>query len=182
MGFALVALRRPQEALPLLIAAKTEGFLNPELWIAIGSALDQMNRVDEAFEAYDRALSSNLSIDYRPRALLAAGYLANRTAQYKKAEGYFSELHRIQPTAPDAIVGLGLSKVKQGAAKEALDIVTQAIARKPHAELFFFRAQVNFHLHNQKSANEDVLAALARDPRNLEYIGFKDHIQTSLRK
>ena len=177
MGAALVALRRPAEALPLLLAAQSEGYQGVELWVSIGSSYDQLGRVDQAFDAYDRALSGGLHERYRPATLLAAGHLANRVGQYMRAQEYYSDLLRSQPNLPAAIAGYSIAMFKQGKTQEALTILSDAIARQPSAELFFVRAQLNVGLGNRAQASQDIAQAIARDPRNPMYQSFQRQIR-----
>lgn len=177
MGAALVALRRPAEALPLLLAAQSEGYRGAELWVSIGSSYDQLGRVDQAFDAYDRALNGGLHERYRPATLLAAGHLANRVGQYVRAQEYYADLLRSQPKLPAAIAGYSIAIFKQGKTQEALAILSDAINRQPSAELFFVRAQLSVGLGNRAQAAQDIAQAIARDPRNPMYQSFQRKIQ-----
>lgn len=179
LGSALVSLRRPQEALPVLLAAQEEGYDGAELWVSIGSAYDQLGRVDEAFVAYDRALNGGLHSRFRPGTLLAVGYLANRTGKHERAEAYFSELLQLQPTMPAAIAGLALAKAGQGDGKSALLILSEAIDRHPAAELYHARAVVYLQDGNRLLAERDIKRAVDLEPNNPLYRQVLRNMQTA---
>ncbi|TSE28747.1 type III secretion low calcium response chaperone LcrH/SycD [Tepidimonas thermarum] len=177
MGSALVSLRRPKEALPLLLAAQSEGYEGVEIWVSIGSAFDQMGRADDAFLAYDRALTGGLHERYRPATLLAAGYLANRVGQYQRAEYYFGELLKVNPELSAATAGLAIALAGQGRPAQALTMLSEAIGRRASADLYHARANVNMRAGDLKKAEQDILEALARDPNNPVYISVLREIR-----
>ncbi|MCS6810594.1 MAG: tetratricopeptide repeat protein [Tepidimonas sp.] len=177
IGSALVSLRRPSEALPVLQAALTEGYKGVEIWVSIGSAYDQLGRVEQAFEAYDRALNGGLHDRFRPATLLAAGHLANRVGQHSRAEQYYSELLRAQPDLPAAVTGYALARFRQGDSDQALAVLSDAIARRPAAELFFARGQLHAQLGRRTQAMRDAAQAVALDPRNPAYQALLRQLQ-----
>lgn len=177
IGSALVSLRRPSEALPVLQAALTEGYKGIEIWVSIGSAYDQLGRVEQAFEAYDRALNGGLHERFRPATLLAAGHLANRVGQHSRAEQYYSELLRAQPDLPAAVTGYALARFRQGDSAQALAALSDAIARRPAAELFFVRGQLHAQLGRRAQATRDAVQAVALDPRNPAYQALLRQLQ-----
>lgn len=177
IGSALVALRRPQEALPILLAAQAEGYDGDELWVSIGSAYDQLGRSDEAFAAYDRALSGRLPQQFRPSTLLAAGYLANRTRQYDKALTYFSELLKLQPRLPPAVAGYALALAGRGDRVQALALISEAISQEPSATLYHARAVIHAQNGDQQLAAQDIAEAVKREPRNPAYLALQRQLQ-----
>lgn len=176
IGSALVSLRRPHEALPVLIAAQEEGYKGVEIWVSIGGALDQLGRLDEASDAYDRALQGDLHERFRPATLLAAGNLANRMGKYDRAQRYFEELIKLQPSLVPAVVGLATARVRQGDVRGGELILTSAIDRQPDAGLFYARASIYLQLGRHREAMRDIEQALSREPHNPVYLAAKREI------
>lgn len=178
MGAALVALRKPREALPVLQQAVAEGYDGAEIWVSIGSALDQLGRADEAFDAYDRALNGDLHERYRPATLLAAGHMANRVRRHDKAVAYFTELRALQPQSAVAAIGLALALAGMGDSRQALAVLSDAIAHRPGADLLAARAQLHWQLGEREAARRDAAEAVAREPRNPVYQELQRRLDT----
>lgn len=177
MGSVLLAVGRPQQALPLLQAAEREGYKGAELWASLGGALEQVGRADDAFAAYDRALRANLDPKYRPGVLQQAGRLANAVGRYDKANTYFSQLLQLQPDASPAVMGAAFARLRRGDAADALSLLSDAIDRRPAADLYHARAMVHLQAGNRQQATRDIAEALARDPHNPVYLTAQRQIQ-----
>jgi tetratricopeptide (TPR) repeat protein len=169
IGAALVALRQPGPALQALNAAIADGYRGAEIWVSMGSALEQLSRFDEAEEAYNKALAGDLPDHYRVQALLAAGLMFNRLERFDKAQRYLEQAQQIQPDIPLVVTGLARAYVKQGRADQAMALLNQAVQRAPNAEFLHARGILYWQLGDRERAIGDLEQAVARDPANPRY-------------
>jgi tetratricopeptide (TPR) repeat protein/tRNA A-37 threonylcarbamoyl transferase component Bud32 len=125
-------------------------------------ALLKARKYDEAVRACDTALGiapeHPLPFGLRARALLELHH-------YEQAQQSFDDYFRLNGEATaDAFAGRGLARMRLGRFPEAVDDYTQALQRRPGAELYQHRGWAHFFADAWKLALRDFEQSIRLDP------------------
>lgn len=160
----LAALGRSEEAMFYYDKATQFRPDNEETALGRAALLLNMDRVDQAIEAYrdavDRWPNSALSLN-------ALGYtLADRTDEIDEAEKLVRRALRYDPHSPAIIDSLGWVLYKQGKYEEALEQLQIAYSRFPDPEVAAHLVDVLSELNRHEEALELLAAAEVRSPES----------------
>jgi tetratricopeptide (TPR) repeat protein len=120
------------EVLQQLARARPE---NPSVHMTLGDTLRQLERYDEASQAYDEAIAL-LEEDRTAQWVLyfARGITHEREDRWPQAEADFRKALELRPEQPQVLNYLGYSFVEMGVnMDEALDLIERAVAAEPNS-------------------------------------------------
>lgn len=160
----LAALERNEEALFYYNQAKQFRPENEATALGRAALLLNMDRLDEAIDAYRYALSQWPD---SPLSLNALGYtLADRTDKFAEAEKLIRRALRYDPQSPAIIDSLGWVLYKQGKYEEALEQLNIAYESFPDPEVASHLIDVLSEMDRHEEALELLAAAEERSPDN----------------
>jgi tetratricopeptide (TPR) repeat protein len=121
-----------QQALPYLERSLEKTPDNPRILTLVGQIHLAGNRLDQAEQVFQKAISLNPASVH---ALLGLGSVADTRGKPREAAEFFRKALILDGSSPEAANGLGLSFAKQGQTSEARKYFEQAIAlRRDYAD------------------------------------------------
>ncbi|MEW6694578.1 MAG: hypothetical protein AB1371_06450 [Pseudomonadota bacterium] len=177
MGTVLLSLKRPDAALKYFSLARSEGFDGAPLYYSLGTAYQMQGRASDAFSFYDQALASkDLKDGYKIQILIQAGRFANDVGDFHSALKYFSMLRQMRPDDVSAILGESYANMRLKNFDAALRLLTSEIDKSQSPQYYHARAVVHLNSGNFLGAENDIDAALARDPDNPVFNALKNQL------
>lgn len=132
-------------------ALKPEG--SPELWNNLGLLYAKMKRIDEAKDAYVKAL--NLRSAY-PEVYYNLGLLTYRQKEYTKAQSYFEQAISLRPDYEQAYYNLGLVYSKMDNNDKAIASYKKVLEFEPDA----VKVKLNLAVRYSRAAMYDKAQAI----------------------
>ncbi|MCB1559595.1 MAG: protein kinase [Xanthomonadales bacterium] len=168
--------------------------LAAHLLYTIGTAQDQLDRIDDAQATYDRALDAANSADDQETAAItrvALAHLLLRTPDPSRIDPLLKDsldwLRRKRPDSPELAIGLGVLAKRhwaksegtqsERAFREAIDLLDKNAPEHPEASQL--RSDLAVFYETQGRLDEAVAVGREALQRSLETLGA-DHIQTNL--
>lgn len=178
-GGALRAMKKPADAVEAFNAAEKSGYSGHELYFQRGELLLAMDRFAAAHADLERALPLATSVSLRLATLKLVAEAANMAQDYPRAVLHFEALHQQVPTVLPYVLNLAYAHFRAGNPTAAVDVLDRALATAPASVLYHARAQVLAQQGQKEAALADINRALALEPRNNAYLGFRQQIQTA---
>jgi len=128
----LLSLDEPAQAMEELDAVPPARY-DPQLWVLRGIALSMANRADEALEALDEALRSELDDELRVQALSEYALALKRLGRHPEAIELYADLLTGVPDdlTSVAIVNLATVYLEQGDSESSVGLLEPFVRRMP---------------------------------------------------
>lgn len=162
-GKVELAIQHFEEALKL---AEDKSQERADAYFQLGNAYRQLNRFDEAIEAYGNSIPNNSQV---VDSYLRRGIVWFEKGEYDIAWNDFDEAASIvrRQDEPYPEFWKGLAKAKQGAWLDAVNSYTESILRGPQFALAYTnRGLAYMQLNEPNKAVLDFNQAIRNDPRN----------------
>ena len=186
-GLELVRQSRHQEAVAeFKKALQTDNDLAAETYFALGSAYENLNRIEDAIEAYSNAVKVDPNF---AEAYAKLGLVYDRSAQFLKAVRMHLMAIRLRPSDVELRKNLGLAYFNVGSYPEAIKAYSQAIQINPEdATIHYSLGLVYLDLGDEelalekqkiiKELGEGQLASQLMDEIDRQFLRGAKHQQT----
>ena len=172
-GIVLTGIKEYQKAFDVFKSLLEINPKEKEGWFNLGVVLEKLDKPEEALDAYNEALQ--IDIIY-PEALCNKGILLNKAGKYREALELLNDALMLGDNPIELYInkGIALSKLAQLENKEiyfneALDILNQAMSKRPFNPLVYYSRACLFSLKKNKRRALDNLTDAFKLDKELKH-------------
>jgi tetratricopeptide (TPR) repeat protein len=169
LGVALQQQKQHQAALDQWVQAERQGFTEAALYYHRGESYFAMRNFEQAQNSFSQALTKPQAPDVafftrvrRAEAAVVQKDFATAIADYKV-------IVAAQPDAQRYLIGLVMAHNGQKDYASALNLLNQALAKRPTPGAHYARALTYFNMGNRAASLQDLNIALSAEPNNPAY-------------
>jgi Flp pilus assembly protein TadD len=166
IGALLFQNRQYDNALRLLDQAEAGGFKLPSLHYQRGITLRALGRLNEAYQAFERALTLNPGSPEREEILALKGQLGLDLGINEQAESDIQAALAINPRHKKARLAHGMAMLARHDFSNAAALFSELLQTDQYPPLYYGRALAHEGLKHRAEALADIDKALRLDPRH----------------
>jgi tetratricopeptide (TPR) repeat protein len=181
MAVGLQQLKQHPRALEELAKAEAKGFTEASLFYHRGESQYALGRYADAYASFGTALSKPQDAAARQHTRLRRAEAAVAAKDFDAAIGDYRALMAAKPEEARYLVGLSMALVGKQDIAAAREILDPLIEKHPIGPAYFARALASYFSGDLAASRKDVESALRAEPKNVQYLGLRDRVESELR-